>query len=77
MRAVRRSIAAFFVVLLLMPCLNAAGQSASNPKSPSLHSGLLRRPIEHMQASVELAPDAPDAQTARDKISIWQVKAKT
>jgi hypothetical protein len=30
-----------------------------------------------MQASVELAPDAPDAQTARDKISIWQVKAKT
>ena len=32
--------------------------------------------IEHMQAYLELVPDAADAQAARDKILIWQVKAK-
>jgi len=32
--------------------------------------------IEHMQAYLELVPNAPDAQAARDKILIWQVKSK-
>jgi hypothetical protein len=32
--------------------------------------------IEHMQAYLELVPDAADAQAARDKILIWQAKAK-
>ena len=32
--------------------------------------------IEHMQAYLELIPDASDAQAAREKIMIWQVKAK-
>ena len=32
--------------------------------------------VEHMQAYLELVPDAPDAQAARDKILIWQVKSK-
>jgi hypothetical protein len=32
--------------------------------------------IEHMQAYLELVPDAADAQAARDKILIWRVKAK-
>ena len=32
--------------------------------------------IEHMQAYLELVPDAADAQAARDKILIWQVKSK-
>jgi hypothetical protein len=32
--------------------------------------------IEHMQAYLELVPDAADAQAARDKILIWQTKAK-
>jgi regulator of sirC expression with transglutaminase-like and TPR domain len=32
--------------------------------------------IEHMQAYLELVPEAPDAQAARDKILIWQTKAK-
>ena len=32
--------------------------------------------IEHMQAYLELVPNAADAQAARDKILIWQVKAK-
>ena len=32
--------------------------------------------IEHMQAYLELVPDAPDVQAARDKILIWQTKAK-
>ena len=32
--------------------------------------------IEHMQAYLELVPDAADAQAARDKILIWQNKAK-
>ena len=30
--------------------------------------------IEHMQAYLELMPDAPDAQAARDKIVIWRSK---
>jgi tetratricopeptide (TPR) repeat protein len=30
--------------------------------------------IEHMQAYLELVPDAPDAQAARDKIVIWRSK---
>jgi tetratricopeptide (TPR) repeat protein len=32
--------------------------------------------IEHMQAYLELVPDAADAQAARDKILIWQTKSK-
>jgi tetratricopeptide (TPR) repeat protein len=32
--------------------------------------------MEHMQAYLELVPDAADAQAARDKILIWQTKAK-
>ena len=32
--------------------------------------------IEHMQAYLDLVPDAADAQAARDKILIWQTKAK-
>ena len=32
--------------------------------------------IEHMQAYLELVPDAADVQAARDKILIWQTKAK-
>jgi hypothetical protein len=32
--------------------------------------------IEHMQAYLQLVPDAPDAQSARDQIVIWRDKAK-
>ena len=32
--------------------------------------------VEHMKAYLELVPDAPDAQSARDQIVIWQYKAK-
>jgi tetratricopeptide (TPR) repeat protein len=32
--------------------------------------------MEHMQAYLELVPEAADAQAARDKILIWQAKAK-
>ena len=32
--------------------------------------------LEHMQAYLELVPDAPDAQSVRDQIAIWQYKAK-
>jgi len=32
--------------------------------------------MEHMQAYLELVPEAADAQAARDKILIWQTKAK-
>ena len=32
--------------------------------------------IEHMQAYLELVPNAADAQAAHEKILIWQVKAK-
>lgn len=32
--------------------------------------------VEHMQSYLELLPDAPDAQSARDQIAIWQYKAK-
>lgn len=32
--------------------------------------------VEHMQAYLELVPDAPDAQAARDQIAMWQFKAK-
>jgi hypothetical protein len=31
---------------------------------------------EHMQSYLELMPDAPDAQSARDQIAMWQYKAK-
>ncbi len=31
--------------------------------------------VEHMQAYLELVPDAPDAQSARDQIVIWRDKA--
>ena len=31
---------------------------------------------EHMQHYLELLPDAPDAQAARDQIGMWQIKAK-
>lgn len=32
--------------------------------------------VEHMQSYLELVPDAPDSQAARDQIAIWQYKAK-
>ena len=32
--------------------------------------------IEHMQAYLELVPNAPDAQAAHEKILIWKIKAK-
>ena len=32
--------------------------------------------VEHMQAYLELLPDAPNAQSARDQILIWRHKAK-
>jgi hypothetical protein len=32
--------------------------------------------IEHMQDYLDLVPNAPDAQAARDKMTIWQVKAR-
>ncbi len=32
--------------------------------------------IEHMQSYLELMPDAPDAQAAKDQIVIWQFKVK-
>jgi regulator of sirC expression with transglutaminase-like and TPR domain len=31
---------------------------------------------EHMERYLELLPNAPDAQTARDQIAMWQIKAK-
>ncbi len=39
--------------------------------------GYFAEAVEHMQAYLELVPDAPDAQSARDQIVIWQYKAKT
>lgn len=38
--------------------------------------GFYMEAVEHMQAYLELVPDAPDAQAARDQIAIWQYKAK-
>jgi tetratricopeptide (TPR) repeat protein len=38
--------------------------------------GLHADAVEHMQAYLELVPDAPDAQSARDQIVIWRHKAK-
>ena len=38
--------------------------------------GYFPEAVEHMQAYLELIPDAPDAQSARDQIAIWQYKAK-
>ena len=38
--------------------------------------GFYAEAIEHMQAYLELVPDAQDAQAARDQIVIWQYKAK-
>jgi len=32
--------------------------------------------VEHMQSYLELTPNAPDAQAARDQIDLWQLKAK-
>jgi hypothetical protein len=32
--------------------------------------------VLHMQRYLELVPDAPDAQAARDQIVIWQSKIK-
>ena len=33
--------------------------------------------VEHMQNYLELVPDAPDAQAAKDKIIIWKEKVRT
>jgi regulator of sirC expression with transglutaminase-like and TPR domain len=41
----------------------------------SAELGLYAEAIEHMQAYLELFPDAADAQSARDQIVIWQDKA--
>jgi tetratricopeptide (TPR) repeat protein len=38
--------------------------------------GFYPEAVEQMQAYLELVPDAPDAQSARDQIVIWQYKAK-
>jgi len=38
--------------------------------------GYYSEAIRHMQAYVELVPEAPDAQAARDQIVIWGVKAR-
>jgi len=37
--------------------------------------GLYDQAVEHMQSYLELVPDAPDAQSARDQIVIWRDKA--
>ncbi|MGD0975900.1 MAG: hypothetical protein ABR866_17565 [Candidatus Korobacteraceae bacterium] len=37
--------------------------------------GFYDEAIEHMQAYLELVPDAQDAQSARDQIAIWRYKA--
>jgi hypothetical protein len=37
--------------------------------------GDLANAVEHMQAYLELVPNAPDAQAARDQLAIWQHKA--
>lgn len=37
---------------------------------------LYEQAAEHMQSYLELMPDAPDAQSARDQISIWKFKAQ-
>ena len=39
--------------------------------------GYFQQAVEHMQAYLELLPDAPDAQAARDQIAIWREKAGT
>lgn len=38
--------------------------------------GFYDEAVEQMQAYLELIPDAPDAQAARDEIAMWQYKAK-
>ena len=38
--------------------------------------GFYAEAVEHMQAYLELVPDAQDAQAARDQIAIWQYKEK-
>ncbi len=38
--------------------------------------GYFQQAIEHMQAYVDLVPDAADAQAARDQIAIWKFKTK-
>lgn len=38
--------------------------------------GFYEDAVEHMQAYLELVPDAADAQAARDQVAIWQYKAK-
>jgi hypothetical protein len=38
--------------------------------------GFYENAVEHMQAYLELVPDAADAQAARDQVAIWQYKAK-
>ena len=38
--------------------------------------GFYDEAVEQMQAYLELVPDAPDVQSARDQIVIWQYKAK-
>lgn len=38
--------------------------------------GYFAEAIEHMQSYLELAPDAADAQSARDQLAIWQYKER-
>jgi tetratricopeptide (TPR) repeat protein len=38
--------------------------------------GLYANAVEHMQSYLELVPDAPDAQAARDQIAMWQFKVE-
>lgn len=37
-------------------------------------AGLYKDAVEHMQAYLELVPEAPDAQAARDHILLWKAK---
>ena len=38
--------------------------------------GFYEQAVEHMQSYLELVPDAPDAEAARDQVVIWRDKAK-
>jgi tetratricopeptide (TPR) repeat protein len=38
--------------------------------------GFYEQAVEHMQSYLELVPDAPDAEAARDQIVIWRDKGK-
>ncbi len=51
-------------------------QGRFNAALSAAELGFYTEAVEHMQAYLELVPDAPDAQAARDQVAIWQFKAK-